>query len=130
MLLNHSTETEWCLGATAASGRQQVRAQGPLRCPGSSTRLPHQASQKTPAPPRLSPLTAHFSSKIWLDSSAGQEPWPYACNLAARTLKNVGVRMSEGEPSCRIFQSFLLPYKFIVRLWARYLTFLIHLPNN
>ena len=39
--------------------------------------------------------------------------------------------MSEGEPTCRIFQSFLLPYKFIVRLQERYLTSLIPflIPN-
>lgn len=59
-------------------------------------------------------VTSHCSFLIQV--LARQLSWPHACTLAARTLKNVGVRISEGEPSCRIFQSFLLPYKFIVRL--------------
>ena len=49
----------------------------------------------------------------------------------ARRLGNVGVKMRENEPTCRICHSFLRPYKFIVRIQARYLTsLLIHLPNT
>lgn len=112
MLLKQQRE-RWILphqaGRTLCAGAH-------LRClrrtQGSTTLLPADTLSLQQCPP----LIAHFSPKSWFDARASAELGPRARSPAARSLGNAGVRMSEGEPTCRICHGFPLPYNFIVRL--------------
>lgn len=100
VLLNQNTDTHRVvLGSHCCLGQVGGVCGAHLCCLGSTTQLHLQAPRRHQLPEQPSSLTSYFSFKSQRDGSACRELRPRACTLAARVLKNVGVRMRVSPPA-------------------------------